>query len=102
MAEAGININYVVRHLIFIQQLLTEQLIVSGKMGWLDTTRDRTGRKKTNSTCFKACHSHHTKAEEISSTKAALLNVKELSLVRKDPLKPEPYPMHMEDGMESG
>ena len=46
MADAGVNINMLLFILIFIKQLLTEQAIVSGKQGLLETAQDRANRQK--------------------------------------------------------
>ena len=63
MAEAGININDMAVILVFIKQLLTEQSIVSGKQGWLETAQNRTDQMEAKST-GERFHSYHIKAGE--------------------------------------
>ena len=72
MVEAGININYVGCHFVFIKQLLTEQSIVSGKQGWLEIARNLRDKKKTKST-RGTFDSNHMKAGEISFSTPYLL-----------------------------
>ena len=60
----------VVLILVFIKQLLTEESIVSGKLGSLGTTLSLTDRKNFTGGTF---HSFHNETEESSSGKSALL-----------------------------
>ena len=59
--------------LIFTKQLLTELTIVSWKESWMETARDRAGRKKP--TPLKKLHWDHIKTGEISYCKFTLHNV---------------------------